>query len=53
MKFICSDQCEQCKHCTVETIDKSNVFINCNLNNKKYRYGQRIECSDVNMKEGK
>lgn len=52
MKATCTNQCEkECIYCILEEENKANVYIHCNLKNKKYRYGQYIDCDDLKRKE--
>ena len=51
MKVINTDQCEkECEYCEIEEKDKANIFINCTLKDKTYRYGQYIDCEDGKKK---
>lgn len=44
--MITSDECENCAHCFLEEISKGLIYVHCNLRDKKYFYGQYVDCSN-------
>jgi hypothetical protein len=48
---ITSDECEQCTHCSIEEIDRGNIYVYCGLKERKYFYGKYINCSDFTPKK--
>lgn len=46
MKMINSNECEGCKHGTVDDTNKSRVKVYCSLKDKTYYYGQCIPCEN-------
>lgn len=49
-KMINTDECEKCKHGTIDDSDKARVMVICKIKNKKYYYGQCIPCEYMERK---
>lgn len=43
------DECLKCKFCTLDESDKARILVNCSLKKRKYNYGQRIICEDMEV----
>ena len=45
-KVICTSECPECIHCTLDNSKKSKVLVQCGARNKTYIYGQNVPCDD-------
>ena len=48
--MINTDECEKCKHGTIDDSNKARVMVICKIKNKKYYYGQCIPCEYMERK---
>lgn len=46
MSTICTSECVNCIHGTLDNSNKSKVKIICAVKEREYYYGQRINCED-------
>lgn len=43
-KLICTSECEKCENCIIDDTNKSKIYIYCKEKDKRYFYGQYIDC---------
>lgn len=53
MSTICTSECVNCIHGTLDNSNKSKVKIICAVKEREYYYGQRINCEDYKIEEKK
>lgn len=49
-KMIITDQCESCKHGTIDDRNKARIKVMCSKKEKMYYFGQCIPCDDHEKK---